>query len=167
MSSNTNTIETYACSGGADSDGVSATLYLRSGAGGTVERRQADLRERFEGLRERVDAIDMALERWSRTVVTPTKDDRSAEAVSTYRALSEAVEAAGGRLEPFFEARARRGGILVGRPDGRRITFPVACLVVRAERAPVGCYPCWLDGTHYSLEDGLEALASGDPTNLR
>jgi hypothetical protein len=166
MSSNTENIEmsSESCGpGGA----LTATLYLRSGTGGTVERRQAALRDRFETVRGQVDAVELSLERWSRTVVTPTDDDRSAAAVSTYRALCEAVEAAGGRLEPFFEARDRRGGMLVGRPDGRRITFPVACLVVRAERAPVGCYPCWLGGIHYTVEDGLEALVSGDPANLR
>jgi hypothetical protein len=166
MSSNTENIETSSESNGPDRDAESATLYLRSGAGGTVERRQAELRERFEAVREEVDAVGMRLERWSRTVVTPTGDDRSAAAVSTYRDLSEAVDAAGGRLQPFFEVRERRGGMLVGRPDGRRITFPVACLVVRSDRTPVGCYPCWLDGTHFSVEDGLAALASGEPANL-
>ncbi len=167
MSSNTENIETNSESCSPRSDAASATLYLRSGAGRTVERRQADLRERFEAVRERVDAVEMRLERWSRTVVTPTGDDRSAEAVSTYRDLDEAVDAAGGRLEPFFEARDRRGGMLVGRPDGRRITFPVACLVVRLDGVPVGCYPCWIDGSHYSVEDGLTALESGNPANLR
>jgi hypothetical protein len=162
MSSDTEKIETLGRSGS-----VSATLYLRSGTGGTVERRQADLRERFERVRGHSDGVDMSLERWSRTVVTPTDDERSAATVSTYRALAEAVETAGGRLEPFFEVRDRRGGMLVGRPDGRRITVPIACLVVRADGDPVGCYPCWLDGTHYSVEDGLAALSAGDPANLR
>jgi len=146
-------------------DGLSATLYLRSGVGGAVERRQSALRDRLEALHDEVD-IDLDQALWSRTVVTPTGDDRSAAAVSTYRGLRQAVEAAGGRLGPFFEVRDRRGGLLVGRPEGKRITFPVACLVVRSERAFVGCYPCWIDGTHYSVEDGLTALASGDPANL-
>ena len=166
MSPDLDTSETKPNSDG-DGEGLSATLYLRSGAGGTVERRQADIRRRFEGVREQAESLELDQERWSRTVVTPTDDDRSADAVSTYRALTDAVQAAGGRLEPFFERRERRGGLLVGRPDGTRITFPVACLVVRAGRTPVGCYPCWLDGTHYSVEDGLEALAAGDPANLR
>lgn len=167
MSSNTEEVETTTKTCLAGCDEVSATLHLRSGAGGTVERRQAELRERFESVRERVDTAEMNLERWSRTVVTPTGDDRSTAAVSTYRALERAVDAAGGRLEPFFEVRDRRGGMLVGRPDGERITFPVACLVVRAGDEPVGCYPCWIDGTHYSVEDGLAALAAGEPANLR
>lgn len=166
MSSNTENVETSSDSNSPHDDAESATLYLRSGAGGTVERRQADLRERFEAVRDGVDDMELRLERWSGTVVTPPDDDRTAAAVSTYRGLADAVEAANGRLEPFFQVRDRRGGMLVGRPDGRRITFPVACLVVRSKRAPIGCYPCWIDGTHHSVEDGLAALASGDPANL-
>jgi hypothetical protein len=150
-------------------DGLAVTLYLRSGSSGSVERRQAALRDRFEAVRAADCLASASVERWSPTVVTPVSeaDAGMADALDTYRELSTAVADAGGRLAPFFEVEERRGGLLIGRPEGERITFPVACLVVRREDAVTGVYPCWLDGTHHSLEEGLAALELGDPENLR
>lgn len=148
---------------------LSATLYLRSGAAGTVERRQAALRDRFEGIRQS-NALDAGtVERWANSIVTPVADNEpdAAAAVAVFRELEAAIEAAGGRLQPFFERQTRHGGLLVGEPDGQRLTFPVACLVVRREGEVTGLYPCRLEGTHHSLEDGLAALEAGNAENLR
>lgn len=146
---------------------VAATLYLRGGGGGSVERRQTALHERFEAIREAADLAEATVERWAPSVVTPAADaSADSDALAIYRELVTAVDDAGGRLEPFFERQQRRGGLLVGRPEGERITFPVACIVVRREGSVTGVYPCWLDGTHHSLEDGLDALETGDPENL-
>lgn len=153
----------------ADSTALSVTLYLRGGAGGTVARRQAAVRERFDAIRADGRLGEGRVRRWAQSVVTPVADDESddAAAVAVYRELEAAIDAGDGRLEPFFERREREGGLLVGGADGYRITFPVCCLVVRREERITGLYPCWLDGTHHSVEDGLAALEAGDPENLR
>lgn len=169
MASQTEDLETNVEANEAPADAPSATLYLRGGAAGAVGRRQEALRDRFEGIADREDLADAEVERWATSVATPVSAPESdaAAAVAVYRDLEAAVDAAGGRLEPFFERQERRGGLLVGRPEGHRITFPVACLVIRREGDVTGLYPCWLEGTHHSVEDGLAALEAGDPENLQ
>jgi hypothetical protein len=40
----------------------------------------------------------------------------------------------------------------------RDIVFPVICLTTRRSGRLTGVYPCWLDGDHHSVEDGLARL---------
>ncbi|MFB6311823.1 MAG: HTH domain-containing protein [Salinirussus sp.] len=148
--------------------GLTATLYLRCGMNGAVGLRQETLRDRFDELRRSDRVADAMIERWERTIETPLDDDDPrSEAAETYRQLVAAVEAAGGRLEPFFEVEERDGGLLVGPRPGQRISFPVSCLEIRRRGTITGVYPCWLGDRYYSVDDGLVELESGDPENLR
>ena len=145
-----------------------ATLYLRSAPSGPAIRRQRALRERFVALGDDVPG-ERRVERWARTATTPVEPDEEAvgAALARYRSFDAAVRAAGGRLEPFFQVRTRSSGLLVGGPAEEVITFPVCCLAITCEESVTGLYPCWLAGAHHSVEEGLDALAAGDPENLR
>lgn len=169
MKSNTGDLETNVDSTATAQTALSATLYLRGGGAGTVERLQAAIRDRFETIAERGVLASARVKRWANSVVTPISaaEPDAAAAVAVYRELELAVDAAGGRLDPFFERQERRGGLLFGQPEGQRLTFPVACLVLRREGRITGVYPCRLDGVAHSVTDGLAALESGDPENLR
>lgn len=168
MDSEIQEIKTHVESTSPEAAALSATLYLRGGVSGAVQRRQAAIRDRFDLARGADRLLESRVERWAPRVVTPVADAEpdSVAAVETYRDLAAAVDAAGGRLHPFFQVRDRPGGLLTSGPEGERIIFPVACLVVRRDDQVTGLYPCWLDGTHFSVEAGLESLASGDPENL-
>lgn len=155
-------------SGGSDAETLVATLYLRSAPTGPAVRRQRTIRERFDSLDGDDGGPDRRTERWPRTVTTPVDEGEAAvgAALARYERLAAAVDAAGGRLQPFFQRRARSSGLLVGGQDEQVITFPVCCLVLERGEAVTGLYPCWLDGVHHSVEDGLDALAAGDAENL-
>jgi hypothetical protein len=76
----------------------------------------------------------------------------------------EFLEALGddGHLDPFFEDRPG-----IGRAS-RVVVLPVITLALRRDGELTGLYPCWKDGHHYSIEQGLEALERGeDAENLR
>ena len=153
---------------GGSGNGQSVTLYLRSGAAGPAARRQDAVRERFGTLQEAGALPEASVERWAKAVTIPVDGDGAdADAVALYEEFAAAVEAADGRLEPFFQRRERRGGLLVGRPEGEVLTFPVCCLAVRRGGTLTGLYPCWLAGTHHSVEDGLDALRDGGAETLR
>lgn len=132
------------------------------------KQRQAALRARFETLHDDGRLSTGRVTRWPRSVTTPvTGDDAAAAAVDTYETLAAAVDAVGGRLDPFFRRRPRTPGLLVGTRDGEVVTFPICGLIVRRDGEITGVYPCWTANTHHRLEAGLAALESGDPENLR
>ena len=86
----------------------------------------------------------------------------TAAALSLYEELSAAADAADARLEPFFERREVVNGLLSAGPASEQVVvFPVVSLTVRRDGDLTGLYPCWQDGTHYSVEDALDALADG------
>ena len=162
--------ETNDDSGGEDDpDAVTATLYLRSAPSGPAVRRQRTVRDRFEALETTAAPGACRIERWPRTVTTPVDDGDEAvgAALTRYERFATAVAAAGGRLEPFFQERARSSGLLVGGREEQVVTFPVCCLALTRGEAVTGLYPCWLGGTHHSVEEGLDALAAGRAENLR
>ena len=133
MTSQMENIETNVETSETETVPLSTTLYLRNGVGGSVERRQASIRERFEAFRASAEGVDGRVERWAQSVVTPVADGEaaSAGAVETYRALAAAVTAAGGRLEPFFQVRDRRGGDVARRRRKNGEPQPVREVVTR------------------------------------
>jgi hypothetical protein len=151
-----------------DARGLTATLYLRSAPSGPAVRRQRTVRDRFESLDEH-GLADRRIERWARTVTTPVTEGDEAvdEALARYEAFAAAVAEADGRLEPFFQQRDRSSGMLVGGRSDQVVTFPVCCLALTRDGDVTGLYPCWLDGTHHSVEGGLDAIEAGNPENLR
>ena len=131
---------------------VSVTLYLRSSATPPAKRRQVATRARFDQLVAHDVLPTVSVEGWQRHA--EGRDFDETHALDLYDEFSAAV---GGRghLDPFF--RERNAGF-----GGRSVVLPVLCLVLRREGTVTGLYPCWHDGTHWSVEDGLRALETGD-----
>ncbi|MEF8776089.1 MAG: HTH domain-containing protein [Haloarculaceae archaeon] len=151
-----------------DAESPTTTLYLRSAATGPAARRQRSVRDRFESIGAGPEEPELRVRRWGRTVTAASEsaEDSGEALLGRYEAFATAVEAAGGHLEPFFEERERASGLLVGGRQERVVRFPVCCLAITRDGTTTGLYPCWLDGSHQSVEDGLDALAVGDPENL-
>lgn len=137
-------------------EGVSVTLWLRGSAPSVA-------RERQDRIEARVAAFDDAgvpteVREWPDTVTDPSTDRQRAavEAFDRYRAVAGVR---GIRLDPFFECRSN--------PDGSRtVRFPVACLALERDGDLTGLYPCYVDGDHAAIEDGLDAIEAGGAENL-
>lgn len=147
-----------------DESGLTVTLHLRSSPSTAVARRQRSVLDRLDELVAADRIPGLTVERWGSRVPVPASDGNDdATAVALYEELATAAEAAGARLEPFFERREVVNGLLSAGPTSEQvIVFPVVSLTVRRDDDLVGLYPCWQDGTHHSVEDGLDALADGE-----
>jgi hypothetical protein len=135
---------------------ASVTLYLRAGAPTAARDRQADARARVEALVDAgvLPALDVS--EWPSKAVVPS-DGPADAAVETYDEFRKAVATRPGvHLDPFFEDRPG-----VGRSN-RIVVLPVVCIAVRRDDELTGLYPCWNEGSHESVEDGLAALESGE-----
>jgi hypothetical protein len=141
---------------------ASVTLYLRAGAPTAARDRQADARARVEALADAGLLPDLSVSEWPSKAVVPV-DGPADAAVGTYEEFADAAASHPGvHLDPFFEDRPG-----VGRTD-RVVVLPVVCIAVRRDEALTGLYPCWNEGDHDAVEDGLAALESGaDVENLR
>jgi hypothetical protein len=141
---------------------ASVTLYLRAGAPTAARDRQTDARARVEALADAGVLPDPTVSEWPSRAVVPS-DGPADAAVETYDEFAAAVATRPGvHLDPFFEDRPG-----VGRSD-RVVVLPVVCIAVRRDGELTGLYPCWNEGTHDAVEDGLAALESGeDVENLR
>lgn len=129
------------------------TVYFRDSPPEYVRDRQRIVLDVVEAL-EAAGAVDsVSIVGWPKRV-RDSSSGHEAAAVDTY---AEFVDAVGRRsLEPFFEEKPA-----TGRAD-RVVVFPAICVALRIEGSVVGLYPHWSDGTHYSIEDCLEALAAGE-----
>ncbi|WP_255195034.1 HTH domain-containing protein [Halorarius litoreus] len=139
-------------------DDASATLYLHSSASPPAKRRQAVTRGRFDAL---VDA-DILPEATARSWdgQTAALDVDGTPTLDVYDEFTAAVGDRG-HLDPFFRESSTGFG-------DRSVVLPVLCLAIRRGDTVTGLYPCWHEGTHWSVEDGLEALETGeDVENLR
>ena len=141
---------------------ASVTLYLRVGAPTAARDRQADARARVDALAGAGLLPDLSVSEWPSKAVVPT-DGPADTAVETYDEFATvAARRPGLHLDPFFEDRPG-----VGRTD-RVVVLPVACIAVRREGELTGLYPCWNEGSHDAVENGLAALESGESVeNLR
>lgn len=149
---------------------MTVTVRLRSGPSAVAERRQRRIVERLETVADEADEGDVAAlrtGRWSDRVRVPVAEGSAdVEAVTLYEELHAAVDEAGGRLHPFFQERETLDRSLDAADlteraaaDGERdIVFPVICLTIRRSGRLTGVYPCWIDGEHHSVEDGLARL---------
>lgn len=135
---------------------ASVTLYLRGNAPTAVRESQADARARIEALADAGILIDYTISEWPSRVTVPS-DGPADPAVGLYDEFAEAVATLPGvELEPFFEDRTDLGWA------ERMVVFPVVCLAVRREDDLTGIYPCWNEGLHHTVEDGLTALEAGE-----
>ena len=141
---------------------ASVTIYLRVGAPTAARDRQVEARARIEALADAGVLPDLAVEEWPSKAVVPA-DGPADAAVGTYDEFADAAATRPGvHLDPFFEDRPG-----VGRAE-RVVVLPVVCIAVRRDGDLTGLYPCWSDGTHQAVEDGLAALEAGeDAENLR
>lgn len=131
---------------------VSVTLYLRSSASPPAKRRQNAIRERFDALDEISVLSRAAVRGWDRRADDFDVDET--HALDLYDEFA-AVVGSDGHLDPFFRESSTGFG-------DRSVVLPVLCLVVRRNDAVTGLYPCWYEGTHWSVEDGLRALETGE-----
>jgi hypothetical protein len=131
---------------------VSVTLYLRSSASPPAKRRQAAICERFDALASAGVVPTATVRGWDRRVGALDLDGTSA--LDRYDEFAAAVGDRG-HLDPFFCESSTGFG-------DRSVVVPVLCLAVRRDDTVTGLYPCWSDGTHWSIEDGLRAIETGD-----
>jgi hypothetical protein len=135
---------------------ASVTLYLRGGAPTAARDGQADARARVEALVEAGILLDVTVSEWPSKAVVPS-DGPADSAVGIYDEFSATVATRPGvTLDPFFEDRAG-----VGRVE-RMVILPVICLAIRRRDDLTGLYPCWNDGRHDAVGDGLAALEVGE-----
>lgn len=136
--------------------GASVTLYLRAGAPTAARDRQADARARVEALAEAGILLDSAVSEWPSKAIVPS-DGPADSAVGIYDEFAAAVATHPGvDLEPFFEDRPGVEWI------DRVVVLPVVCLAIRRGDDLTGLYPCWNEGRHETVEDGLTALEAGE-----
>lgn len=139
--------------GDANAD-LSVTLYLRSAASTPARRRQTAVRERVAAL-EAGDAFGrLDHQRVSKHAEVPGRGEPDPGAT-----LFDELEATVGddvELHPFFTHRDGTGSV------DRIVVPPVACLVARRDGVVVGLYPCWVDGEHRSVEDGVARAERGE-----
>ena len=103
--------------------------------------------------------VETTVREWPRRVSDPTTD-RQRAAVAAFDRYRAVAGVNGVRLDPFFECRTN--------PDGTRtISFPVACLSLERDGNLTGLYPCYVDGDHAAIEDGLDAIETGAAENIR
>lgn len=135
---------------------ASVTLYLRAGAPTVARDGQAEARARAEALAEAGILLDLTVREWPSKAVVPT-DGPADPAVGIYDEFAEAVATRPGvDLDPFFEDRSGVGGV------ERTVVLPVVCLAVHRGDDLTGLYPCWNEGCHDAVEDGLAALEAGE-----
>lgn len=131
---------------------LDVTLYLRSSASPPAKRRQTAARDRLEALDDAGIVPAATVRGWDRRSGDHGFGD--ATALDRYDEFAAALGDRG-HLDPFFRESSTGFG-------DRSIVVPVLCLVVRRDEAVTGLYPCWSEGTHWSIEDGLRALETGD-----
>jgi hypothetical protein len=138
-------------------DGASVTLWLRGSAPDVAAERQDRIAARVEAFGEA--GVETTVREWPKRVRDPTTDRQRAAvaAFDRYRAVGGVN---GVRLDPFFECRTNHDGT-------RTIGFPVACLAVERDGDLTGLYPCYVDGDHAAIEDGLDAIEAGGVENIR
>lgn len=149
----------------ADDSAVTVTVHLRAAPSTPGGSRQEAVVSRLRDLAAAGAIPDIGIERWSAQVSVPVADDDSdAGALELFEEFESVADAAGARLDPFFETKEAVGGLLSAGPTASKIVaFPVVCITIRREEALTGLYPCWKDGEHYSVEDCIDALADGVP----
>ena len=128
-----------------------------------VQERQQEVLDRM-ALLESDGLVETELVWWSPRVCPPDSEGPlSGGCPAVVREMVALAGREGFSLEPFIEEHP---GPLPG--EGNSLTLPVIALVVRENGDIGGIYPLTLDGTRYTVEDGLRALEAGDPAlNLR
>ncbi|MCY4731628.1 hypothetical protein KY092_13800 [Natronomonas gomsonensis] len=138
----------------ADREPLSAelTLYVRETVPDAASDRVSSALEGFELLEQAGVVTDRRVETVSKQPTGNETDRDTPTAV-----YDEFVEAVGWEsLDPFFKTRPGSDGV------DRVVTFPPVSVALREAGELTGLYPRWNDGTHESIEDCLNALASGD-----
>lgn len=130
-------------------------LFLREDVPAHAARHQQAVRDRLEGLADRVSVTNWPkrVRRWSDGDVLETYDE--------FAAWADEIDA---DLSPFFGSRGAYSF-----EDGRQfdaLVLPVCCLAVYDDDVLDAVYPHATDGSHHSVEDALDELApaeSGEP----
>lgn len=139
---------------------VEATAYFRASAPAVARTRQETARARLGALTDAGVLPDVEIGQWPNKASVPA-DGPTPPPVELYEEFL-GVLGDDGHLDPFFEDRPG-----VGRAS-RVVVLPVITLALRRDGELTGLYPCWKDGHHYSIEQGLDALENGeDAENLR
>ena len=126
-----------------------------------VQQRQQEVLDRIEALAAD-GVVEPTVVWWSPKVCPPRTDNPLSSGCPDI--VAELIDLADSKqfsLEPFIK---EHHGIT---PADDSLVLPVICLVVRDTGEIGGLYPVSLDGTKYTVEDGLRALESGaDVLNL-
>lgn len=131
---------------------ASVTLYVRNPIPDAASGRVASVLDGFKRLDDAGVIENLRITECDESVAVPGED---ADAAAV--AYDEFVEAVGWEsLEPFFKTQPGADGA------DRVVTFPPLCVAIRDADELTGLYPRWNDGTHESIEDCLNALATGD-----
>jgi hypothetical protein len=128
-----------------------------------VQQRQQEVLRRVEALAAE-GVVDPTVHWWSPRVCPPGRENPLSDGCPAIVAeLIDVADRDGFSLEPFIR---EHHGISPGNDDS--LVLPVISLVVRDEADEIcGLYPVAIEGTKYTVEDGLRALESGgDVRNL-
>jgi hypothetical protein len=121
-----------------------------------VQQRQQEVLDRIEALAAD-GVVEPTVVWWSPKVCPPGTDNPLSSGCPDI--VAELIDLADSKqfsLEPFIQ---EHHGIT---PDDDSLVLPVICLVVRDGGEIGGLYPVSLEGTKYTVEDGLRALESGE-----
>jgi hypothetical protein len=133
---------------------VVATAYFRSSAPTVARARQERAKARLDSLYEADILPEVTVEDWPNKASVPA-DGPVPVPINRYEEFLDRLGGAG-HLDPFFEDRPG-----IGRAS-RILVLPVITLTLRRDGELTGLYPCWVDGHHHSIEEGLEALETGE-----
>ena len=134
---------------------VEATAYFRTSAPAVARSRQETAKARLNALVDAGVLVDVTVGSWPNKASVPA-DGPAPTPVERYEEFKTAL-GDDGHLDPFFEDRPG-----IGRAS-RVVVLPVITLALRRDGEVTGLYPCWKDGHHYSIEQGLNALEKGEP----
>ncbi|WP_340097817.1 HTH domain-containing protein [Salinibaculum salinum] len=132
-------------------------VCLRPFTPAEVQERQQEVLDRLAIL-ENDGVVDVEVVWWSPRVCPPhSAGPLSGGCPDVVCELVELAERDGFSLEPFIEEHP---GAMPGQGDS--LTLPVVSLVARDEGEIAGIYPITLEGTAYTVEDGLRILEAGE-----
>ena len=128
-------------------------LYLREEVPAHAARHQQSLVDRLESLADQVTVTEWPkrVRRWS-----------DGDVLDRYDEFATWADESGADLSPFFGSRGAYSF-----EDGRQfdaLVLPVCCLAVYDGDDLDAVYPHTADGTHHSVEDALDDIATFETT---
>jgi hypothetical protein len=138
---------------------LTVDLYVRADAPAAQRRRK--IVERLERAERRGGIVDFAVHCWPRAIsLDRTVDVDEGGVEETVRTFETWAQRHGRRISPCFDVRRTRSTIL--EESDERLVLPVLCVAAYDEDGLVGMAPCRDGDSALTVEDVLDAIATGD-----